>query len=166
MQISLLQPTCIVGTKTYRGGLLGSSSELQPTCIVGTKTIMRSSSLRYYNPRASWVLKLENFFHTSKILRLQPTCIVGTKTYSMMVRFDICELQPTYIVGTKTFMNLLSFIISLLQPTYIAGTKTILGSMDFNCFICTTAHVYHGGSKPKMLKWEKLYFKMVIKKRH
>ena len=54
---------------------------------------------RYYNPRASWVLK--PFFPVSSQPEnlLQPTCIVGTKT---VYNYHMCILQPTCIVGTKT----------------------------------------------------------------
>ena len=61
MQISLLQPTCIVGTKTgFPVATRHIVPGLQPTCIVGTKTRHLTSgilSAHHYNPRASWVLK-------------------------------------------------------------------------------------------------------------
>ena len=63
MQISLLQPTCIVGTKTAEiYDAVTTTQPLQPTCIVGTKTPL---TVLYRKNR----------------VELQPTCIVGTKTF-------------------------------------------------------------------------------------
>ena len=58
---------------------------------------------RYYNPRASWVLKLIRHFLHSVTVKLQSTCIVGTKTDAQGITIPAARtLQSTCIVGTKT----------------------------------------------------------------
>ena len=85
---------------------------------------------RYYNPRASWVLKrtTSNKFSNSPLL--QPTCIVGTKTIVPQRSGSVKELQPTCIVGTKTIVPQRSGSVKELQPTCIVGTKTFLFHSD------------------------------------
>ena len=121
-------------------------SLLQPTCIVGTKTSYRRSTVAlciHYNPRASWVLKrtTSNKFSNSPLL--QPTCIVGTKTIIPQRSGSVKELQPTCIVGTKTFL----FHSDSFAPIdYNPRTSRVLKPLSIHSATPTqtTAHVYCG----------------------
>ena len=126
--LQVLQPTCIVGTKTLPVLPIGQQAlQLQPTCIVGTKT--NSSRI----PTAP--------LHSL----LQPTCIVGTKTFFAAVdRPAEALLQPTCIVGTKTFL----FHSDSFAPIdYNPRTSRVLKQnvlTDIVFFNSTTAHVHRG----------------------
>ena len=151
---------------------------------------------RYYNPRASWVLKLIRHFLHSVTVKLQSTCIVGTKTDAQGITIPAARtLQSTCIVGTKTMEitahsgarhynpraswvlkpDSFAYIaaIKTLQSTCIVGTKT--------CFKFKCVH-YYNHYNPRAswvlkqydhrymlainIEMKKLYFKMAIKKRH
>ena len=83
MPAQKLQPTYIVGTKTFCKPVWILLHPLQPTYIVGTKTSLSLIILKIrhnYNPRISWVLKLRSVCSRAAWYSLQPTYIVGTKT--------------------------------------------------------------------------------------
>ena len=108
---------------------------------------------RYYNPRASWVLKPIFAPQKTKHPALQPTCIVGTKTTALICPLFPWRLQPTCIVGTKTHRNDRRPSVLGLQPTCIVGTKTMssyfkigVTRLQPTCIVGTKTFLFHSDS--------------------
>ena len=122
-------------------------AELQPTCIVGTKTFCENSHVSFpmnYNPRASWVLKLGLFaFFNDGRLDYNPRASWVLKPVCFGFLGSGISLQPTCIVGTKTFL----FHSDSFAPIdYNPRTSRVLKPLSIHSATPTqtTAHVHRG----------------------
>ena len=127
--LQLLQPTCIVGTKTGIPLILIRTipGHYNPRVSWVLKLTARRGCLTclHYNPRVSWVLKLIGSYIISSAFSLQPTCIVGTKTRKYIGENEINTNYNPRVSWVLKHRILLRFkaVSFQLQPTCIVGTK-------------------------------------------